>query len=227
MQRLYKPFRVVEDYTCRSLHFPWTMSAAANKDLRMSYSIGRGEEGVMTFEPYKSTLLPLWRFRNVEVATKSAEALWERFLDYDDRDDFVGMDMARKYIQMGMTRTKRYANHKGGRKYNKEGNMLPMSEGHEKKEEMENASRIFQKHLDWVKRHRGYGAKKQAFMEEKREWKKEQARVERKERQAKTVRRWKIAGLEKEKDDQTGEKLETDFMGSRWRRSMAVEPSKD
>ena len=27
--------------------------------LRMGYHIGRGEQGVMTFEPYKSTLLPL------------------------------------------------------------------------------------------------------------------------------------------------------------------------
>jgi hypothetical protein len=27
------------------------------------------------------------------------------------------MDMARKFIQMGYTRARRYANHKGGRKY--------------------------------------------------------------------------------------------------------------
>lgn len=33
------------------------------------------------------------------------------------RQDFVGADMTRKYIQMGMTRARRYANHKGGRKY--------------------------------------------------------------------------------------------------------------
>ena len=178
------------------------MSAANNKDLRMSYSIGRGEEGVMTFEPYKSTLLPLWRFRNVEVATKSAEDLWKRFLDYDDRDDFVGMDMARKYIQMGMTRAERYANHKGGRKYDHEGNVLPNSEGHEKKEEMENARRIFQKRLDWVRRHRGYSAKRVAFVEEKKEWKKEQAKARRKESQAGAVKRWKPADLEKEMDDQ-------------------------
>ena len=29
----------------------------------------------------------------------------------------MGMDMARKFIQMGMTRSKRYANYKGGRKF--------------------------------------------------------------------------------------------------------------
>ena len=39
--------------------------------------------------------------------------------------DFVGMDMARKFLQMGMTRAQRYANHKGGRKRDKDGNELP------------------------------------------------------------------------------------------------------
>jgi hypothetical protein len=66
----------------------------------MSYSIGRGEQGVLTFEPYKSSLLPLWRFRTTELARKSAQDLWERFERYDRDDDFVGMDMTRKFIQM-------------------------------------------------------------------------------------------------------------------------------
>ena len=39
------------------------------------------------------------------------------FLDYKAQKDFVGMDMARKFLQMGFTRARRYANHKGGRKY--------------------------------------------------------------------------------------------------------------
>ena len=39
------------------------------------------------------------------------------FLDYLEQDDFVGADMARKFLQMGYTRSRRYANHKSGRKY--------------------------------------------------------------------------------------------------------------
>jgi Domain of unknown function (DUF4385) len=31
--------------------------------------------------------------------------------------DFVGADMARKFLQMGYTRARRYANHAGGKKY--------------------------------------------------------------------------------------------------------------
>jgi len=76
------------------------MPAATNISLRMSYRIGRGEQGVLTFEPYKSALLPLWRFRTAEIARKSSQDLWEKFEDYDQREDFVGMDMTRKFIQM-------------------------------------------------------------------------------------------------------------------------------
>jgi hypothetical protein len=76
------------------------MSAAEDKALRMGYRIGRGEQGILTFEPYKSILLPLWRFRTVEIAGKSADELWARFEEYDREGDFVGMDMTRKFVQM-------------------------------------------------------------------------------------------------------------------------------
>ena len=36
---------------------------------------------------------------------------------YLEAGDFVGADMARKFLQMGFTRARRYANHKGGKKY--------------------------------------------------------------------------------------------------------------
>lgn len=76
------------------------MSAVTDKSLRMSYRIGRGEQGVLTFEPYKSQLLPLWRFRTLPIAQKSSRDLWDAFLEYDKKGDFVGMDMTRKFIQM-------------------------------------------------------------------------------------------------------------------------------
>jgi hypothetical protein len=85
------------------------------------YQVGRGEQGVLLVEPYRSELLPLWRFRTPEVARESAGALYEQFLRYRAAGDFVGMDMARKYLQMGWTRARRYANHKGGRKYAADG----------------------------------------------------------------------------------------------------------
>ena len=81
------------------------------------YQIGVGEQGVLSVEPYKSEILPHWRFRTPEIARESAAAILALFEQYRDRADFVGMDMARKFLQMGYTRSRRYANHKGGRKY--------------------------------------------------------------------------------------------------------------
>lgn len=84
------------------------------------YRVGRGEQGVLLVEPYKSEILPHWRFKTPAIARKSANKIYKMFLEYKDKDDFVGMDMARKFLQMGYTRSRRYANHKSGQKY-KEG----------------------------------------------------------------------------------------------------------
>ena len=92
----------------------------ARLDLRARpdlYRVGRGEQGVLLVEPYKSELLPLWRFRTPELAACSVLALLERFEAYRAAGDFVGMDMTRKFLQMGYTRARRYANHRSGRKY--------------------------------------------------------------------------------------------------------------
>ena len=35
------------------------------------------------------------------------------------------MDMCRKFLEMGFTRARRYANHKDGKKYGKDGKILP------------------------------------------------------------------------------------------------------
>lgn len=79
-----------------------------DEHIRMSYEIARGEQGVLTFEPYKSILLPHWRFRTVPIAEESSKTLKGAFDYYVEKEDFVGSDMARKFIQMGMTRAKRY-----------------------------------------------------------------------------------------------------------------------
>lgn len=96
------------------------------------YVIGRGEQGVLTVEPYKSELLPLWRFRTPAIARTSARALYRAFLAYGAKRDFVGMDMARKFLQMGITRARRYANHKTGRKYDDKRRVRPIEHDAEK-----------------------------------------------------------------------------------------------
>ncbi|QSJ15246.1 DUF4385 domain-containing protein [Nostoc sp. UHCC 0702] len=96
-----------------SLDFP-------NIDFRQHpelYRVGKGEQGVLLVEPYKSEILPYWRFKTPDIAKESSEKIYKLFLDYLEQDDFVGADMARKFLQMGYTRSRRYANHKSGRKY--------------------------------------------------------------------------------------------------------------
>ncbi|MCU0543386.1 MAG: DUF4385 domain-containing protein [Oscillatoriaceae cyanobacterium Prado104] len=81
------------------------------------YRVGKGEQGVLLVEPYKGEILPFWRFKTPEIARESSSKIYSLFLDYLEKEDFVGADMARKFLQMGYTRSRRYANHKSGRKY--------------------------------------------------------------------------------------------------------------
>jgi len=93
------------------------------------YCIGKGEQGVLICLPYKSELLPLWRFKTETIAKHSSEQLFERFLMYLDMGDFVGADMVRKFLQMGFTRARRYTNYKGGKKYDKTKNYKNLPRG--------------------------------------------------------------------------------------------------
>ncbi len=99
--------------------FDYTLDYA-NLDLRAHpelYRVGKGEQGVLLVQPYKDELLPLWRFATPDLAEESSAALLERFHRYLDEGDFVGADMARKFLQMGYTRSRRYARHRSGKKY--------------------------------------------------------------------------------------------------------------
>ncbi|QIP13966.1 DUF4385 domain-containing protein [Spirosoma aureum] len=81
------------------------------------YRVGKGEMGVLLVQPYKSEILPFWRFKTPDIARESSEKIFQLFQDYKQKGDFIGMDMARKFLQMGYTRARRYANHRTGQKY--------------------------------------------------------------------------------------------------------------
>lgn len=93
------------------------------------YKVGKGEQGVLICQPYKSEIGKYWRFKNEEIARSSSETIYNLFLDYLEKDDFVGADMARKYLQMGFTRARRYYNYKGGRKYDTGKGYKPLKKG--------------------------------------------------------------------------------------------------
>lgn len=137
------------------------------------YAIGRGEQGVLSVEPYKSEILPHWRFKNPEIAEESSDKIYAMFLDYLKKEDFIGADMARKFLQMGYTRARRYANYKGGKKYkgpvpeDKKG--VSGAHGREQKErspedpEKAEAARIFKEKWDQARANEDYKLQKANF----------------------------------------------------------------
>ena len=89
------------------------------------YRIGRGEQGVLLVRPYTEDICKHWRFRTPSIAQKSSDTIYGLYLTYREKRDFVGMDMCRKFLEMGFTRARRYANHANGRKYDAEGSIIP------------------------------------------------------------------------------------------------------
>lgn len=129
------------------------------------YRPGKGEQGVLMVEPYKSEILPNWKFKDPETATNSSQKLKIQFDSYIKEQDFIGADMTRKFIQMGFTRARRYANHKGGRKYSitpegKRGEQLPRTKEDPVKAE---SAQIFKDVLEQVKVDQKYIDLRKAF----------------------------------------------------------------
>ena len=94
-------------------------------ETRKLYRIGRGEQGVLLVRPYTNDICAHWRFVDEDTASKSASKIYSMFVEFRVRRDFIGMDMARKFLEMGFTRARRYANHSDGRKYDQNGKVRP------------------------------------------------------------------------------------------------------
>lgn len=123
--------------------YPWKPDIDYKKQPE-KYKVGKGEQGVLICEPYKSEIGQYWRFRTVEIAQESSAKIFSLFQDYISKADFVGADMARKYLQMGYTRSRRYANYKGGKKYEKENNYKPLERGTGSEEKAKSAAIFYE-----------------------------------------------------------------------------------
>ena len=118
-----------------------------DNETRKLYRIGRGEQGVLLVRPYTEEICKHWRFKNVPTATQSSHKIYEMFCNYRRQKDFIGMDMARKFLEMGFTRARRYANHKTGRKYSVSKEVLPQ-ENDALTSEKAQAAQVFKKVRD-------------------------------------------------------------------------------
>ena len=140
-------------------------------ETRQLYRIGRGEQGVLLVRPYTNDICAHWRFKTPDEAVESSNHIFGMYLDYRDEEDFIGMDMCRKFIEMGFTRARRYANHNSGRKYKKgTKEVLPQEEDNLSSKYAESA-RVFKKVRDIV-------AKSDVYVKMRKEWRaKENDRV--------------------------------------------------
>jgi hypothetical protein len=118
-----------------------------NPETRKLYRIGRGEQGVLLVRPYTEDICQHWRFKDVPTANKSSHKIYQMFCNYRRQKDFIGMDMARKFLEMGFTRARRYANHNSGRKYDVSKTILPQ-ENDALTSEKAQAAQVFKKVRD-------------------------------------------------------------------------------
>lgn len=131
------------------------------------YEIGRGEQGVFKVQPYKDELLPLWSIKTRDQAATAAAAIYEQFLEYKEADEFPGMDLARKYLQMGWTRALRYAKYPGGQKYEEDadGNRIEREPQQWADEEKYEIAQLYRDYLDRVQADEDYQRRKQHWRE--------------------------------------------------------------
>ena len=66
-------------------------------ETRKLYRIGRGEQGVLLVRPYTNDICAHWRFRDVKTAQKSSDKIYSMFLNYMQKQDFIGMDMCANF----------------------------------------------------------------------------------------------------------------------------------
>ena len=145
---------------------PYKTLDFTDTETRQLYRIGRGEQGVLLVRPYTNDICAHWRFKTPEIAKKSAAKIYEMYLTYRDKKDFIGMDMCRKFLEMGFTRSRRYANHRDGKKYDEEGNVIPQEKDHADCHFATSAT-IFKKTRDVV-------AKNETYVKMRKQWRSEE-----------------------------------------------------
>ena len=144
--------------------YPWKPDVDYRKNPHL-YKIGRGQQGVLICEPYKSELYPLWRFKTPDKAQLSCNQIYLKFLEYIDENDFVGADMAKKYLHMGFTRSRRYWNHSSGKKWTNDGEwkVLPYDRTEQR---FYDSSLIFQRYWKAAREDKRYLKMKNEFRRE-------------------------------------------------------------
>lgn len=164
---IWGEIKFVTNYHLRSYNFvkrgyPWKPDIDYRKEPE-KYRVGKGAQGMLICEPYKNELMPYWRFKTPEMAENSSAILYKMFEDFLKAEEFVGADLARKFLQMGYTRAQRYT-YKGGIEYGKNKGFALNEKGTGDPLKAEGAAVFYQKWKQ-AEAHPQYAARKKAWCE--------------------------------------------------------------
>tara|TARA_R110001583_G_scaffold27302_11_gene97807 strand:- start:12703 stop:13179 length:477 start_codon:yes stop_codon:yes gene_type:complete len=121
------------------------------------YDISTGVSGVFSVSPYKNQLIKYFTFKSLEQSRKSAKSLYKKFKLYRGKMDFVGMDMTRKFLELGYLQSLRFSKFPGGKKYTKSGSVRRVNYKQDEKLEI---SKIYKRYLNLVNSDRIYKSSK-------------------------------------------------------------------
>ena len=96
----------------------WTTNLLTSQMQRLANFIALEGENKEVIGTLHSIYAAHWRFVDEPTARKSVIRYTKCSVDLKTKRDFIGMDMARKFLEMGFT-SSTSANHSSGRKYDK------------------------------------------------------------------------------------------------------------
>lgn len=126
------------------------------------YIVDNNLKGIYSFEPYKSELLPLFKYKSVKGAKRSIDKLKYRFNKYLENQDFIGCNLTLKYLKAGYIFSQRYSRYENGRRYEDGEEKEPLKIKDRDKEKME-ITRMYKKVWEEVRSSEDYKKLKKEF----------------------------------------------------------------
>ncbi|MEJ7659642.1 MAG: DUF4385 family protein [Hymenobacter sp.] len=101
---------------CRRSTTTWILATTDFRAHPELYRVGKGEQGVLLVQPYKGEILPHWRFKDAGGGPGVVGGHLGALRGVFGRPRILwAPTWPRKFLQMGFTRARRYANHAAAR----------------------------------------------------------------------------------------------------------------
>ena len=144
--------------------YPWKPDIDYRQEPE-KYRVGKGEQGVLICEPYKSELTPHWRFKTPELASREQRGSLPNVRRISESRGFRRRRYGPKIPADGLHPRRRYANYKGGIKYDKNNGYALNERGTGDPAKAESAA-IFHQKWKQAEAHPEYATRKKAWREQ-------------------------------------------------------------